>query len=391
MRANRWYGKHDLRVEEMPEPHIEEPSDAIVKIELGTVCGSDLHLYNGYIQPIPKGYVLGHECIGEVVEVGREVRDTKVGDRVVVPFPIACGECFFCKRELYSCCEVSNRNAHLAEKLWGHSICGVYGYSDTLGGYQGSQAEFLRVPYADVDTMKIPAGLSPEQAVLLADAFPTGFFAADNCDIEPGETVAIWGAGPVGQLATASALLLGAGRVIVIDREQYRLDHVKKYCQQVEVLNYGEVDDLLDTLKEMTAGRGPDAVIDAVGFEAHGDGVASLYDEVKHAVKLETDRPITIREAIMAVRNGGNVSIIGDYIGLADKFPLGSLMNRGLIVKTGQCPVQRYLPQLTARIQKGEIDPTFVITHRVNLDEVPKMYELWNKKEDGVVKVAWKP
>ena len=390
MRANRWFGKHDLRVEEVPEPQIEDSRDAIVKVELGTICGSDLHLYNAYIQPIKKGYILGHECIGEVVEVGSDVHNVKTGDRVVVPFPIACGQCYFCKRELYSGCEVSNPNAKLAEELWGHSVAGVYGYSETLGGYQGSQAEYVRVPFADVDTMKIPEGMSPEQAVLLCDALPTGFHAANNCDIEPGETVVIWGAGPIGQLAAASALLLDAGRVIVIDREQYRLDHLKSHAS-VEVLNYGEVDDLLDTLKEMTDGRGPDSCIDAVGFEAHGDGIGSMYDHVKHAVKLESDRPITLRQAIMAVRNGGNVSIIGDYIGFADKIPVGSLMNRGITVKTGQSPVQRYLPELTARIQNGEVDPTFVLTHTVKLEEVPAMYQRWNNKEDGVVKVAWTP
>lgn len=390
MRANRWYGKQDLRVEEAPNPEIEQPRDAIVKIELGTICGSDLHLYNGYIQPIPKGYILGHECIGEVVEVGSEVANLKIGDRVVVPFPIACGECFFCKRGLFSACERSNPNADLAEKLWGHSMAGIYGYSETLGGYQGVQAEYVRVPYADVNPFKIPAGLTPEQAVLLADAFPTGFFAAENCDIEPGETVVIWGAGPIGQLAAASAFLLGAGRVIVIDREQYRLDHVAQHTG-AETLNYGEVHDLLDCLKEMTEGRGPDCCIDAVGFEAHGDGLGSLYDEVKHAVKLESDRPITLREAIMAVRNGGKLSIIGDYVGFADKIPVGSLMNRILTVKTGQCPAQRYLEPLSQRMLNGDVDPSFVITHRVTLDEVPEMYGVWNEKKDGVVKVAWKP
>lgn len=390
MRANRWYGKQDLRVEEAPDPQIEAPEDAIVKIELGTICGSDLHLYNGYLQPIPKGYILGHECIGEVVEAGPEVTNVQVGDRVIVPFPIACGECFFCRQGLYSGCERSNPNAHLAEKLWGHSMCGVYGYSETLGGYQGTQAEYVRVPFANTDAFKIPDGLTPEQAVMLSDAFPTGFFAASNCEIEGGETIAVWGAGPIGQLATASAFNLGADRVIVIDREQYRLDHVQKYTR-AEVINYGESDDLLDQLKELTNGRGPDAVIDAVGFEAHGDGLVSKYDEVKHALKLESDRPITLREAIMAVRNGGHVSIIGDYMGFADKIPVGSLMNRLLTVKTGQCPVQRFLRPLSEKIQQGEIDPTFVISHRVGLQEVPKMYELWNNKEDGVIKVAWTP
>lgn len=390
MKANRWYGKQDLRVEDAPNPRIEEPGDAIVKIEQGTICGSDLHMYNGYVQPIPEGYILGHECIGEVVEVGPDVTNVAVGDRVIVPFPIACGECFFCRRSLFSACERSNPNAHLAEKLWGHSMAGIYGYSETLGGYQGTQAEYVRVPFANTDAFKIPDGLTPDQAVLLSDAFPTGFYAADNCEIQGGETIAVWGAGPIGQLATASAFNLGADRVIVIDREQYRLDHVQSQTR-AETINYGEADDLLDMLKELTDGRGPDAVIDAVGFEAHGNGLASKYHEVKQAVKLESDRPITLTEAIMAVRNGGHVSIIGDYLGFADKIPVGSLMNRGLTVKTGQCPVQRYLPALSEKIQQGEIDPSFVISHHVSLDEVPKMYELWNEKADGVIKVAWTP
>jgi threonine dehydrogenase-like Zn-dependent dehydrogenase len=347
-------------------------------------------LYNGYLQPIPEGYILGHEGIGEVVEVGPEVTNTVVGDRVIVPFPISCGECFFCSQGLFTACERSNPNNELAEKLWGHSMGGVYGYSETMGGYQGMQAEYVRVPFANTDTFRIPDGLTPDQAVMLSDAFPTGFFAADNCEIKGGETIAVWGAGPIGQMATASAFNLGADRVIVIDREQYRLDHVQKHTP-AETINYGEADDLQDMLKEMTCGRGPDAVIDAVGFEAHGDGLLSMYDEVKHAVKLESDRPITLREAIMSVRNGGHVSIIGDYMGFADKIPVGSLMNRLLTVKTGQAPVQRYLRPLSEKIQRGEIDPSFVISHHVRLEEVPEMYKRWNNKEDGVIKVAWSP
>lgn len=390
MRANRWYGKQDLRVEDAPEPRIEAPEDAIVRLELGTVCGSDLHLYNGYLQPVREGFILGHEGIGEVVEVGPEVTNVAVGDRVIVPFPIACGQCFFCRQGLYTACERSNPKAEIAEKLWGHSMGGVYGYSETMGGYEGMQAEYARVPFANTDAVPIPEGLTPMQAVMLSDAFPTGFFAAENCEIKGGETIAVWGAGPIGQLATASAFNLGAERVIVIDREQYRLDHVQKNTP-AEAINYAEADDLHEMLTELTDGRGPDAVIDAVGFEGHGSGLLSKYDEVKQAVKLESDRPITLREAIMAVRNGGHVSIIGDYIGFADKIPVGSLMNRLLTVKTGQCPVQRLLPCLAQKILQGEIDPTFVITHEVTLDEVPKMYDLWNKKEDGVIKVAWRP
>lgn len=391
MKANRWYGKQDLRVEnDAPEPRIEDPRDAIVKVNVAAVCGSDLHLYNGYVQPIPEGYILGHECVGEVVELGSEVTDLKVGDRVVVPFPISCGQCFFCQRELYTACERSNPNAKLAEELWGHAMGGIYGYSEMLGGYQGAQGEYLRVPYADVGPMRVPEGLADEQAVLLADAFPTGFFAADNCEIQGGETIAVWGAGPIGQLATASAFNLGADRVIVIDREQYRLDHVQQHTP-AETINYSRADDLLDMLKELTDGRGPDAVIDAVGFEAHGDGLASKYHEVKQAVKLESDRPITLTEAIMAVRNGGHVSIIGDYIGFADKIPVGSLMNRVLTVKTGQCPAQKYLRPLAEKIQRGEIDPSFVVTHRTTLDEAPAIYEKWNNKEDGIIKAVLRP
>jgi threonine dehydrogenase-like Zn-dependent dehydrogenase len=390
VKANRWYGKQDLRVEDAPEPRIEDPGDAIVKVEVAAVCGSDLHLYNGYIQPTPEGYILGHECVGEVVEVGNDVTNLKVGDRVVVPFPISCGHCFFCDRELYTACENSNPNRKLAEELWGHGMGGIYGYSEMLGGYQGAQCEYLRVPYADVGPMVLPEGLSDEQAVMLADAFPTGFFAADNCEIQGGETIAVWGAGPIGQFATASAFNLGAGRVIVIDREQYRLDHVQKYTP-AETINYTEADDLQDMLKELTDGRGPDAVIDAVGFEAHGDGLGGMYHDVKHAVKLESDRPIALTEAIMSVRDGGHVSIVGDYIGFADKIPVGSLMNRLLTVKTGQCPVQRYLRRLTEKILRGEIDPSFVVTHRVGLSEAPAIYEKWNNKEDGIVKAVLRP
>jgi threonine dehydrogenase-like Zn-dependent dehydrogenase len=389
MRATRWYGAHDVRVEEVPEPTIEDARDAIIKVSLTAICGSDLHLYDGYVPTMEKGDILGHEFMGEVVELGSAVTNLAVGDRVVVPFPISCGQCFFCQRQLYSLCERSNPNKALAEALWGHSPAGIYGYSHLVGGYSGGQAEYVRVPFADVGPIKVPDGLTDEQVLFLSDIFPTGWMAAEQCDIEPGETVAVWGAGPVGQFTIASALLQGAGRVIAIDRFPERLQMAAG--AGAETINYEESGDVLDTLKEMTEGRGPDCAVDAVGLEAHDSSLSGLYDKAKQLTKLETDRPTALRQVLMGVRNGGKVSIPGVYGGFVDKFPMGSVMNRSLQIKTGQTHVQRYLPQLLDLVVQGKIDPSYVITHRLNLNDAPAGYEAFKHKKDNCIKVVMTP
>lgn len=389
MKATVWMGKRDIRVENVPDPVILDPRDVIVRITTTAICGSDLHLYNGFNPMMKKGDILGHEFMGEVVEVGSAVRKLRVGDRVVVPFPIACGSCFSCQKGLFSLCENSNPNASLAEKLMGYPTAGIFGYSHMMGGFAGGQAEYARVPFADVGPIKVPDELSDEQVLFLSDIFPTGYMGAEMCNIQPGDTVAVWGAGPVGQFAMKSAFLLGAERVIGIDRFPERLRMARDKVG-AETLNYEE-SSILEALKEMTGGRGPDACIDAVGMEAHGPALQYAYDRVKQATMLETDRPIALREAIMACRNGGTVSVIGVYAGFVDKFPMGSLMNRSLTIRTGQCHVQRYLPELLERIQKGEIDPSFVITHRMPLDDAPKGYEIFSNKQDECIKVVLKP
>lgn len=389
MRANCWIGKQDVRVEQVPDPKILNQRDAIVKITSTAICGSDLHLYNGFVPTMESGDILGHEFMGEVVEVGRGVNNLQKGDRVVVPFPIACGSCFSCQHGLFSVCENSNPNAWMAEKMWGHSPAGIFGYSHLLGGYAGGQAEYARVPFADVGPIKVPEGLTDEQVLFLSDIFPTGYMGADLCDIQPGDTIAVWGCGPVGQFAMKSALLLGAERVIGIDRFPERLRMAREKVG-AETINYEETD-LLPALKEMTGGRGPDACIDAVGMEAHAPGLFGAYDKAKQAVKLETDRPIALREAIMACRNGGTVSVIGVYGGFVDKFPIGSLMNRSLTIKTGQCHVQRYLKPLLERIQNGDIDPSFVITHRMPLEQAPEGFAMFRDKQDECIKIVLKP
>lgn len=387
MRALCWMGKTDVRVENVPDPTILNPRDAIVRITSTAICGSDLHLYNGFIPTMQKGDILGHEFMGEVVEVGKEVRNLKAGDRVVVPFPIACGSCFSCEHHLYSVCENSNPNAWMAEKMWGYSPSAIYGYSHLLGGYAGGQAEYARVPYADVGPIKVPDGMPDDQALFLSDIFPTGYMGAENCNIRRGDTVAVWGCGPVGQFAIRSAFLLGAERVIAIDRFAYRL----RMAEQggAETIDYEDTD-VHEALKEMTGGRGPDACIDAVGMEAHGLGVVAAYDRAKQAMMLETDRPMALRQAIMACRNGGTVSVIGVYSGFVDKFPMGSVVNRSLTIKAGQAHVHHYLRPLLERIEKGEIDPSFVVTHRLHLDEAPLGYQLFSKKQDECMKVVLK-
>jgi len=389
MKALCWHGKGDIRCDTVPDPRIEDSRDAIIKVTSCAICGSDLHLYDGIMPGMKSGDVLGHETMGEVVELGSEVTNLKVGDRVVVPFTISCGECFFCKKGLFSGCERSNPNRKAAELLWGHSPAGLYGYSHLLGGYAGGQAEYLRVPYADVGPIKVPDHLSDEQVLFLSDIFPTGYMAADLCDIEPGDTIAIWGCGPVGQFAIRSALLLGAGRVIAIDTVPERLALAR--ASGAETLDFMQ-DNVYDRLQEMTSGRGPDACIDAVGTEPSNiASVDSVLDRVKQVAMLGTDRPHVLRQAINNCRNGGIVSIVGVYGGLLDKVPMGSAINRGLTFKMAQTPVQRYLRPLLERIERGEIDPSFVITHSAKLEDGPDLYRVFRDKEEGCMKVVLKP
>jgi threonine dehydrogenase-like Zn-dependent dehydrogenase len=397
MKAVCWQGTNKVGVETVPDPKILNPRDAIVKITSTAICGSDLHLYNGFNPTMKPGDILGHEFMGEIVELGSSVKtgnprnngeSLKVGDRVIVPFTIACGSCFFCTRDLWSLCDNSNPNAWMVEGLMGHSPSGLFGYSHLTGGYAGGQAQYARVPFADVGLFKVPSDLTDEQVLFLTDIFPTGYMGAENCDIKPGDTVAIWGCGPVGQFAIRSAFLLGAERVIAIDLVPERLQMAKD--GGAEVLNIAEVE-VGDALNEMTGGRGPDSVMDAVGMEAHGFGLEGFYDKVKQAARLETDRPSVLRQAIVACRKGGTVSVPGVYTGLVDKIPMGAFMNKGLTMKTGQTHVHRYLRPLTEHIQKGEIDPSFLITHTLPIDEAPHAYEIFKHKQDNCIKVVLKP
>jgi threonine dehydrogenase-like Zn-dependent dehydrogenase len=391
MRATCWMGRNTVEVRNVPDPTIMEARDAIVKITSTAICGSDLHLYDGYVPTMAKGDILGHEFMGEVVELGRDVANLAVGDRVVVPFPIACGDCDMCARGLFAGCENSNPNAGMAEKLWGHAPAGIFGYSSLTGGYAGGQAEFARVPYADVGPIKIENDdLTDDQVLFLSDVFPTGYMGAEMCAIQPGDVVAVWGAGPVGLFAIASALMLGAERVIAIDRFDYRLDKARE-AGATDVIDYEQVEVPVE-LKELTGGRGPDACIECVGLEAHhSHGLIHSYDRVKQATRMETERGHAVREAIMSCRNGGTVSIMGVYGGFMDKFPIGSLMNRGLTIKTGQAHVQRYLRPLLARVEAGEIDPSFIVSHHLPLEQAPEGYELFKHKQDNCTKVVLKP
>lgn len=388
MKATCWYGKHDVRVEQVPDPKILNRQDAIIKVTSTAICGSDLHLYDGFMPMMKQGDILGHEFMGEVVEVGSDVKKLHVGDRVVAAFPIACGRCFFCEQDFFSLCENSNPNAWIAEKLMGHSPAGLFGYSHLLGGYAGGQAEYARIPFADVGTIKISDGLPDDEVLFLSDIFPTGYMAAENCNIKPGDTVAVWGCGPVGQFAIRSAYLLGAERVVAIDRIPERLQMAE--TGGAVTINY-EQENVSAFLLEMTGGRGPDACIDAVGMEAHAPGIVGAYDRAKQAMMLETDRPHALREAIMACRNAGTVSVVGVYGGFIDKFPFGSIMNRSLTIKAGQAHVQHYMPSLLERIQNGEIDPSFVITHHMSLDEAPQAYDLFHTKQEECIKVVLHP
>ena len=392
MRALTWQGKHDVRVETVADPQIVNPRDAIIRITSTAICGSDLHLYDGYIPTMEKGDILGHEFMGHVVEVGRGVSNLKVGDRVVVPFPIACGNCWACQHELYSVCENSNPNAGLAEKMFGHATAGIFGYSHLTGGFAGGQAEYARVPFADVGPIKIEDDLTDEQVLFLSDIFPTGYMGADFCDISGGESIAVFGAGPVGLFAIASAVMLGAEQVIVIDQYDYRLEMARNRAGATDVVNFSEDADIVEQLKVLTGGRGPDAVIDAVGMEAvHGHGALHAAERLKQATRAETDRGHALRDAILACRPGGIVSIIGVYGGLMDKVPIGALMNKGLTIRTGQCHVQRYMKPLYERIRNGDIDPSFVVTHDLSLDMAPDAYETFKHKQDQCVKVVLKP
>jgi len=390
MRALCWHGKSNVSVDTVPDPSILEPTDAIIKITATAICGSDLHLFDGYQPTMEDGDILGHEAMGIVVEVGSAVTKLKKGDRVVVPFVIACGSCFFCTKTLFSCCDTTNPNAKDARKLMGHSPAGLFGFSHLLGGYSGGQAEYLRVPHADVGPIKIESDLPDEQVLFLSDIFPTGYMAAENADIEPGDTVAVWGCGPVAQMAIQSAWMLGAGRVIAIDRVPERLA-MARTAGRAETINFDE-QDVYETLNSMTQGRGPDRCIDAVGCEAHETGgIDAIVDKVKAAVMLGTDRAHVIRQAIYCCRKAGTVSIPGVYIGMIDKFPLGQAMAKGLTLKSGQTHVQRYTRPLLEKIEAGEIDPSFVITHRLPLEEAPGAYKTFRDKEDGCIKVVLKP
>jgi threonine dehydrogenase-like Zn-dependent dehydrogenase len=390
MRALCWDAPNKVTVRDVPDPQILSGRDAIVRVTSTAICGSDLHLYGGYIPSMVPGDVLGHEFMGQVVEVGPDVTNLQVGDRVVVPFPIACGACRACKRDLWSLCENSNPNAAQAEKLMGHSPAGIFGYSHLTGGYQGGQAEYVRVPFADVGPLKIEDDLTDEQVLFLSDILPTGYMGADLCDIQPGDVVAVWGAGPVGQFAALSASLLGAATVIVIDRYPERLSLAAEHAG-AHPLNYEDAP-VLGELRELTAGRGPDHCIDAVGMEAHTDfAPVQLYDKGKQMLRLQTERPAALREAILACANGGTVSVMGAYGGVVDKFPIGSIMNRSLTIRSGQCHVHRYMRPLLDRIRSGEIDPTYIISHRMPLEEAPRAYDLFKKKEEHCTKVVLHP
>ena len=389
MKAITWHGKGDMRYETVPDPKIEHPRDAVIKVTSCAICGSDLHIYNGVIPDMHAGDVVGHETMGEVVEVGSENKELKVGDRVVVPFTISCGECFFCKNGWYSACERTNPDAEKAEKLWGHSPAGLFGYSHLLGGYAGGQAEYLRVPFADVGPIKVPDGMSDDQALFLSDIFPTGYMAAEFCDIKPGQTIAIWGCGPVGQFAIRSAFMLGAERVIAIDTVPERLAMAR--AAGAETLDFRAVD-IYDAIQGKTMGRGADACIDAVGTEPLAtSGADAMVDRIKVATFLATDRPHVLRQAIHCCRNFGTVSIVGVYGGYLDKIPFGSAINRGLTFRMAQTPVQRYMPKLLDHIVNGDIDPSFVITHHAPLEAAPELYDTFNNKQDNCIKVVLKP
>ena len=390
MKALCWNGKHDVRVENVPDPSILNARDAVVKITTTAICGSDLHLYNGYIPTMKAGDILGHEFMGEVVETGAKITNLKKGDKVVVPFTIACGNCFFCKKELWSSCDNSNPTPEVVETLYGFSGSGLFGYSHMMGGFAGGQAEYVRVPFADVGPLKVPNDIEDEKVLFLSDIFPTGYQAAENCDIKPGDTVAIWGAGPVGQFAVKSAFMLGAEKVILIDHYTDRLELAKQHNENLEIINFDE-EEVYEKLLDLTGGRGPDSCIDCVGLESHGTSPDALMDYAKASVMLATDRPHALRQAIFCCRKGGTVSIPGVYGGFLDKFPMGAAFGKGLTFKMGQTNMHKYMQPLFEAIQENKIDPSFIISHRLKLSEAPMAYEQFNKEKDGWRKVVLKP
>ncbi|QDU30396.1 Glutathione-independent formaldehyde dehydrogenase [Anatilimnocola aggregata] len=389
MKALCWHGTGDVRVDTVSDPKIQEPRDAIIRITASGICGSDLHLLNGYMPTMKAGDILGHEPMGEVVELGSAVHNLAIGDRVVVPFTIACGNCFFCRKTLFSCCDTSNPNAEMARKAMGHSPSGLFGFSHMLGGFSGGQAEYLRVPFADVGPLKIESSLPDEKVLFLSDIFPTGYMAAENCGIEPGDTVAVWGCGPVAQFAIQSAWMFKAGRVIAIDRVPERLK-LAQTAGKAEVIDFSK-EDVYQRLQEMTGGRGPDRCIDAVGCEAHAPSTIGVIADRVSAAVAPSDQMHAVSEAIKCCRKGGTVSVPGAYAGLADKLPFGAFMNKGLTLKTGQTHMQRYMKPLLEKIEAGEIDPSFVVTHRVKLSDAPAAYKTFRDKKDGCIKVVLTP
>jgi threonine dehydrogenase-like Zn-dependent dehydrogenase len=389
MKAVCWHGANDVRVETVPDPTILNPRDAILKVTATTICGSDLHIYDGFIPTMQPGDIIGHEFLGEVVEIGSEVNQLKKGDRVVVSSIIGCGQCPYCSQQMWSLCDNSNPNGWMQEPLMGFGTAGIFGYSHMFGGYAGSQAEYVRVPFADFGALKVPEGIPDEKLLPISDAFPTGYMGAELCGIQPGDIVAVWGCGPVGLFAMRSAYMLGAERVIAIDRFTERLQLARDFAK-AETINYEEVD-AGEALKEMTGGRGPDCCIDAVGLEAHGMGVEGAYDKAKQAVRLETDRPHVLRQMMVACRKGGTLSIMGVYSGFIDKVPLGAAFNKGLTFRMGQMHGQKYMPMLLDRVLEGQIDPSVVFTHTLPLAEAPKGYEMFKNKTDNCIKVLLKP
>jgi threonine dehydrogenase-like Zn-dependent dehydrogenase len=391
MKALTWCGTGDIRVSNVPDPKILQPRDILIKVTTTCICGSDLHLYDGFMPTMKAGDILGHEFMGVVEEVGPEVTNLKVGDRIVNPFTISCGSCFYCKRELWSCCENTNPNAWMAEKMMGYSPAGLFGYSALTGGYAGGQAQYARIPYADVGPMKIPDGLSDEQVIFLSDIFPTGYMAAENCNIQPDDTVAIWGCGPVGQFAIRSAKMLGAHQVIAID-DGTRVPERLRMAEEGGAITIDMRDEYIyEKLLDLTGGRGPDSCIDAVGMEAHGFTLDAFYDKVKTSLFMATDRAHALRQAINCCRKGGTVSIPGVYAGFLDKIPMGPAMNKGLTFKMGQTHMKRYMKPLLDRVMNGDIDPTFVITHKLPIDQGPQAYKTFRDKKDQCIKVVLKP
>lgn len=389
MKAVCWQGANSVRVETVPDPTILNPRDAILKITSTAICGSDLHIYGGYIPTVVPGDIIGHEFMGEVVEVGRGVRNLQVGDRVVVPSTIGCGGCYYCKQDMWSLCDNSIPNGGIESKLFGNITSAIYGYSHAFGGYAGAQAEYIRVPFADVGVVKVPKELPDEKLLFISDAIPTGYMGAELCNIRPGDVVAVWGCGAVGQFAMLSAYLMGAAKVIAIDRFPERLQMAKEKCN-AEVVNYEEVD-AGDAVKEMTGGRGADACIDAVGLEAHGVGLEDMYDQTKQKLRLETDRPHVLRQMILSCRKGGTLSIMGVYSGFVDKMPMGAAFNKALTFRMGQMHGQKYMHHLLNLILEGKLDPSFVVTHTLPLDEAPYAYHIFQQKQDNCIKVILKP